>query len=97
MVTLTLALSPTASVTGLPTGKVTFMDRSVVLGTALLVNRGGSIQAVFNISSLSAGEHLLSASYAGDENFSASASDTVTLTVVANGMPYSIYLPLLEK
>ena len=97
MVTLTLTLSPTASVANLPTGEITFMDGSAVLGTALLANTGSSVQAVLSISSLSAGEHLLSAGYTGDENFSASASNTVLLTVVADGHPYAIYLPVLQK
>ena len=97
MVTLTLTLSPTASVAGLPTGEITFMDGSAVLGTALLANTGSSVQAVLSISSLSAGEHLLSAGYTGDKNFSAGASNTVLLTVVADGHPYAVYLPVLQK
>jgi len=96
MVTLTLKLSPTASVTGVPTGEITFMDGSTILGTALFVNTGSSVQATLSLSSLSVGDHALSASYMGDQNFSASASNTVLLTVVADGLPYTIYLPLLK-
>jgi large repetitive protein len=78
----TLTLSPivlTATVTnsgvGVATGTVTFTDGSTQLGTATL-NASGVVS--LTVPSLSAGNHTLQASYAGDtENFS-SASPNLT-------------------
>ena len=75
------ALNLTASVSGnggVPTGVVTFLDGTAVLGTATL--SGGS--ALFTTSTLADGPHSLSASYAGDANDSPSASPVVTVQVL---------------
>jgi hypothetical protein len=61
-----------------PTGLVTFLDGSTVLGTKTLV---GSGVANFSTSSLSAGVHAITASYAGDANSLASISAALTETV----------------
>jgi hypothetical protein len=61
-----------------PTGVVTFLDGSTVLGTKTLV---GSGVASFSISSLSVGSHPITASYAGDANSTASVSSVLTETV----------------
>jgi Bacterial Ig-like domain (group 3) len=73
-----------------PMGVVTFLDGSTVLGTKAL---GGSGVASFNISSLGAGSHVITASYAGDANSAASASAVLTETVAgttAAGNGFSI-------
>ena len=62
---------------GTPTGIVTFLDGSVALGTANLVD--GS--AVFSTSSLPGGSDLITASYRGYKDFSASTSNVVTQIV----------------
>jgi sugar lactone lactonase YvrE len=74
-VTATLATSTTA------TGSVTFMDTTggtqVTLGTAGL----NSDSASFNISTLVAGGHKLSATYPGDATHSAAQSSVLAITV----------------
>ena len=64
---------------GVPTGKVTFLD-----GTAPLVTKplSGGV-AIFSTSALLAGAHNISASYAGDANFTTSTSSAVVQTVKA--------------
>jgi hypothetical protein len=59
-----------SSVGGVPTGTVTFMDGNTVLGTGSLVNG----VATFNISTLSIGNHPITASYGGDSSFLPSTS-----------------------
>ena len=61
-----------------PTGVVTFLDGSTVLGTKTLV---GSGVASFSISSLSVGSHAITASYGGDANSGGSVSAVMTETV----------------
>jgi hypothetical protein len=65
----TLTLTATVAVNqpggGSPTGTVTFFDGTTQLGSAPV--SGGT--ATFTTNSLSAGSHVLSASYSGDSNF----------------------------
>lgn len=61
-----------------PTGVVTFLDGSTVLGTKMMV---GSGVASFTTSSLSVGSHAITASYSGDANSAASVSAVLTETV----------------
>jgi hypothetical protein len=63
---------------GVPTGTVTFMDGATLLGTAAVDGTG---HAALNIASMSAGDHALTASYAGDTDDLAGASPTLTETV----------------
>jgi hypothetical protein len=75
---------------GAPTGVVTFLDGSTVMGTKTLV---GSGVASFSISSLSVGNHAITASYGGDSNSVASVSAVLTETVngaVAAGSAFSV-------
>lgn len=60
-----------------PTGTLTFMDGSTVLGTASLVN--GSAQ--FTLPILTVGSHSISAKYSGDANYQAGTSNASTETV----------------
>jgi hypothetical protein len=71
----------TATVTraaGIPTGTVTFMDGSTVLGTATLDGTGTASLAV---AFPTAGDHALTAVYSGRGASLASASDVLTETV----------------
>jgi hypothetical protein len=63
----------TATVTsgvGQPTGTVTFLDGSTVLGTGSI----SGTQATFSTSSLAVGTHSLTAKYAGNSDFASSTS-----------------------
>ena len=76
----------TATVTGpsgnktVPTGTISFYNGSTLLGNEVL---GATGQAVFSISSLPSGTYNVTAAYAGDGNFNASASAAVKLTVTS--------------
>jgi hypothetical protein len=79
-VTLSATVSPSLSgLTASPTGNVTFSDGGTVLGTVAVA--GGV--AHFVTSSLSVGTHSITAQYAGDTNFAASTSSTLSQQVVA--------------
>jgi hypothetical protein len=66
----------TATVAAGATGKVTFYDGVIVLGTARVANG----TATLSPSSLAAGRRRLRAYYLGDTNFSASTSTVFTHT-----------------
>ena len=90
-VTFTATVSAVAPGAGAPTGTVTFSEGGSSIGTATLDSTGA---ASFTTSSLAAGTHAITASYAGDANFNASTSTlsqivgksaaTVTLNSSAN-------------
>jgi hypothetical protein len=72
----------TASVSsdgGIPTGAVNFRDGEVELGVGQLTSTG---EASFSTSSLSAGDHVITAEYGGDANFEGSLNETA-LTIRA--------------
>ncbi len=76
-VTFTVNVRSTHGGTTAPTGTVTLLDGATVLGTHALTT--GS--AVFNISALSFGSHVITAQYAGSADFnpsSASLNEAVT-------------------
>jgi parallel beta-helix repeat protein len=80
----------TATVTGncnIPTGILTFLDGSTVLGTAAL---SPSAMATFTTSFLFVGTHNITATYAGDFNFENSTSNIVT--EIITGPPTTIIL-----
>lgn len=81
-VTLTaqLAVTSVGTPSAQPTGTVTFFDESVntQLGTAPMGPNG---QAVFSTISIGPGVHVITASFAGDANYLASASNTVKVTI----------------
>ena len=68
-----------ASGFAVPTGTVTFMEVNTVLGTGTL---NGVSQASLTLSSLSAGTHSITASYAGETKYAASVSELLTVTVI---------------
>jgi hypothetical protein len=76
-VTITVTVTPVAPASGTPTGTVTFLDGTASLGTGTL--SGG--QATFTTSSVAAGSHSITANYAGDTNFVASTSTSLSLPV----------------
>jgi hypothetical protein len=68
---------------GTPTGTVTFTIDGQVQSPLPLAIVAGSDQAQFTTSSLTVGEHSVSATYSGDSTFATSAGDLTTLTVDA--------------
>jgi N-acetylneuraminic acid mutarotase len=78
MVTLTASLWAVARGSGIPSGTVTFMDGSTLLGTATLDDGAAS----FSTSALALGGHAITAVYGGDDNFLASTSAALNETVV---------------
>lgn len=61
-----------------PTGSVTLMDGATSLGQQTLDANG---QVVFTLSNLTTGQHSLSAVYAGDSNYTAVTSPTLTQVI----------------
>jgi hypothetical protein len=76
IVTLTVAVRAIGPGTGVPTGTVAFSDQNGPLGTGTV---NASNLATFTTSTLSTSKHTITASYAGDSNFSAS-NDTASTT-----------------
>jgi hypothetical protein len=74
-VTLTATVT---SANGAATGVVTFLDGSTPLGTGALSATG---VATFATATLATGSHTISASYAGDANFTAATSGSLTEVV----------------
>jgi hypothetical protein len=79
-VTLTATVAATS---GISTGTVTFLDGSTPLGTATIVSGIATIQ----VPSLAVGSHSLTAQYAGNGTFGASASSGVAVAVSASSLP----------
>ena len=77
-VTFTATVVAVAPGSGIPVGKVTFFDGSTVLATVLLDASGN---ATFTTSALDAGDHVITAIYAGVPNFAASG-DLLTQSVI---------------
>ena len=76
-VTFTATVSPPSSGLPTPTGTVTFLDGLTDIGTGMLNSAG---TATFSTSSLTAGDHLITADYGGDSNYEGS-SGSVPQTV----------------
>jgi hypothetical protein len=64
-----------------PTGAVTLNVDGKPTATAALATAGGVTSASFNITAPAAGSHALQAVYNGDDNYEASTSPAVTITV----------------
>ena len=77
-VTFTATVSAATPGTGIPTGTVTFKEGTTTLGTG---NLNGAGQATFTTSTLSVGDHYVTAEYGGDGDFNASNSSPLTQTV----------------
>ena len=74
-VTLTATIN---SAGGIPTGQVVFLDGTTSLGSSAL---NGAGVAILRNNTLSAGTHILTASYAGDGKFGVSTSAGVTMNI----------------
>jgi hypothetical protein len=70
-VTFTAMVSVNHPGAGTPTGSVTFMEGGTTLGTAVL---NSADKAAFTTSSLSVGQHTITAIYGGDASFATSIS-----------------------
>src|SRR5580700_9019175 len=81
--TLTATVSPPSA-----TGKVTFFDGSIVLGTAAVASGSATLRTV----TISAGPRLLKAHYSGDASLTASNSATISETV--NAVAGGGFLPI---
>lgn len=79
-VTFTATVSPQFGSGSTPSGIVTFLDGTTVLGTGVLSLVNGQYQTSFTTSSLASGSHILTAVYGGDSTFAAS-SGSMTETV----------------
>jgi hypothetical protein len=77
-VVLTATIAVNAPGAGTPTGSVMFFNGAALLGTAPLSAAG---QAALTTGTLTLGPHTLTARYAGDASFIASAASVVTVTV----------------
>jgi sugar lactone lactonase YvrE len=79
-VTFTATVTRSATGIGFPSGSVTFMDGSTVLGTSPLV----SGTATLTLTTLSAGAHAITATYSGDLNFESSESPVLSQAVAVD-------------
>ena len=104
-VIFTAMVNPTSPGVGTPTGTVTFYDGATELGTGTLaVDDYGNNVATFDLSTLPAGSHPITATYGGDSNFINSTSsevsqevDKASLTIAADNqsMTYGGTVPTL--
>ena len=81
ILTLTATVSAVTSGQAAPSGSVTLVEGSTVLGTASLVGGVGN----FSISTLSVGTHLIGAVYGGSTSYATSTSPILTELVVPAG------------
>ncbi|MGA9884723.1 MAG: Ig-like domain-containing protein [Candidatus Acidiferrales bacterium] len=88
-VTFTASVTP-ASGTGTPTGTVTFRDDTAKLGSVTL---NGSGVATLTTTVLPIGTDAIIAAYSGDQNFAASTSAAVAVSVAGlGGLPASVII-----
>jgi FtsP/CotA-like multicopper oxidase with cupredoxin domain len=78
-VTLTATVSPSAG-SGTPTGAVTFLSGSNILGSGTL---DGSGVATLDLTTLPIGTNSITANYSGDTSFASSTATALTITVTA--------------
>ena len=74
-----------------PTGDVKFLDGATVIGTSPLQNAcgiGGPVckEATLEISTLTVGEHTLTAQYVGDSNFNGATSPPLKQTITSSSV-----------
>jgi sugar lactone lactonase YvrE len=76
-----------SSMTGTPTGSVSFYDGTTLLGTSIL--NGGT--ASFSTTTLAADvSHAIGATYTGDTNFSASSSESTVSVTVSSSQSFDL-------
>jgi hypothetical protein len=73
-VTFTVTIGGANPSLGTPTGTVTFMDGTTVLGTAIISVINGQAEATFTIASLGLGSHNIVALYSGDGTYAESVA-----------------------
>src|SRR5262249_46450309 len=102
-ITFTAFVSGVPPGAGTPTGTVTFLDGSTVLGTATLKVVNGADEAIFTTSSLAVGSHSITAVYSGDIDFLMSTSKAIsekvakaktTTTLSSSANPSSVGQPV---
>ena len=77
-ITFTANVSAVAPATGSPTGTVTFLDGTTVLGSGTVSSGAAS----FSTSALAVGSHSITAAYSGDSSFQGVTSTAVTQNVL---------------
>ncbi len=77
-VTFTATVTPSGSGSGTPTGSVTFLNGTQLLGTVALLNGTASFPTQ---TPLAAGSHSITAQYSGDQHFLTSTSAVLSQTV----------------
>src|SRR5439155_17358396 len=77
---VTFTATVTGSGAGNPSGVVTFSDGATSIGQGTLSTTGTTTTASFTTSTLGVGSHSITATYAGDSNFTTS-SGSMTQTV----------------
>gem|GEM_PF-1057744 len=83
---VTLTATITGATSGAPTGTVTFLDGTTVLGTSPVA--GGV--ATYATTALLSGSHVITANYSGDSNFAASSATSGTKTVTVAPLDFTI-------
>ncbi len=83
-VTITATITAVLPGSTTPTGTVTFVDGYTTLGTGRLSTVDGVTTATLTTSSLGVGSNSITATYPGDANFLASASNPLDESVVPN-------------
>jgi len=78
---VTAYVYPSATLSTLPTGTITFTLDGATVGSAS-VTTGSPATATISVTIPSSGSHTLGATYAGDTNYSSSTATTVTLNAV---------------
>lgn len=79
-ITLTATVNANSPATGHPNGTVTFRDGLTTIGVAVINNSG---QAVLTVSTLSVGNHSLTATYEGSSSFSSATSSVLTQVITS--------------
>jgi hypothetical protein len=77
---VTLTANVVSATSGTPTGTVSFSTNGNLLGTASLTNG----TATYSVTTLTLGNNVITASYSGDNNFTANAAASITVTVALN-------------
>jgi Big-like domain-containing protein/VCBS repeat protein/centrosomal CEP192-like protein len=91
---VTLAATVASTTTGTPTGTVTFVDGSTILGTGALNSSG---VATYSTSSLTVGSHTFTANYGGDANYNSSTVTNGAYTVNATFSIADIVAPIIVR
>lgn len=88
---VTLTATVTGTTSGTPTGKVTFMDGNLVIGSALL-NGSGVAVLTAPTKGVPAGTYNVTATYAGSASYAPSTSSPVAVTILAQKASSSVVL-----